>query len=79
MWNCLQVVCRHIFFVWFLGLKKRKTATSYPLRGTDDVTQSVGFFPFPSHSFVRRHVICFSGSNLEAVSSAVVTGDEAII
>lgn len=36
-------------------------------------------FSCPSHSFVRRHVICFSGSNWEAASSAVVTGDEAII
>lgn len=36
-------------------------------------------FSFPSHSFVRWHVICFSGSNLEAVSSTVVTGDEVII
>lgn len=77
MWNCLQVVCSHIFFIWLLGLKKRKTETCHPLRGMDDVTRSVGLSP--SHSFVRWHVICFSGSNLEAVSSAVVTGDGAII
>lgn len=44
MWNCLQVVCSHIFFIWLLGLKKRKTETYHPLREMDDVTRSVVLF-----------------------------------
>lgn len=64
MGSCLQVVCCHIFFIWFLRLSKWKA----------ELRSGCRVFALPCHSFVRWHLKCFSGSHLEAVSPAGVSG-----